>query len=165
MKRLILIALASMLCTTASTVARAQETNPQLKLPAKFPSLLLPDLVVSSVIVRKNTGGNLVSVRVTVKNTCEATAARSYVLTTFMDKADGKALFYIGNTVKVLKGGESHEQVFNVGGNNLPAGSHVSVEVDPYKEVKEDVEGNNYRKLNPNSAPFPDGPNHCKPKN
>lgn len=164
MKRLILIALMSMLCATASTVARAQETNPRLKI-TKVPSLLLPDLVVSSVIVRKNNGGNLVSVRVTVKNTCQAAAARSYVRTTIMDKADGKALFYIGNTVKVLKGGESHEQVFNVLGNNLPAGSHVSVEVDPYKEVKEDVEGNNYRKVNPNFAPFPDGPNHCKPKN
>lgn len=163
MKRLILIALTCMLCAAASTIARAQEINPQLKI-TKMPSLLLPDLVVSSVIVRKNLSGKLVSVRITVKNTCEVAAARSYVLATIMDKAGGKALFYIGNTVRALKGGESHEQLFSLSGNNLPAGSHVSVEVDPYKEVTEDVEGNNYRKVNPNGAPFPDGPNHCKPK-
>jgi hypothetical protein len=97
---------------------------------------------------------------------CEASAAESYVLAKFMDKAGGKELSYIGNTVKALKGGESQTQVFDLSGKNLPAGSHVSVEVDPYAKVREDVEGNNLRKLNPNVAPFPeDVATHCKPKN
>jgi subtilase family serine protease len=103
-------------------------------------------------------------VRVTVTNTCEA--AESYVLATFMDKAGGKELYYVGNTVKALKGGESQTQVFNLSGKNLPADGRVSVEVDPYTKVKEDVEGNNFRKLNPNVAPFPENAaTHCKPKN
>lgn len=163
MKRLMLIVLTGMLCAAASTVARAQEIDPKLKAPQKV-LVALPDLVVSSLAVGKGAGGIAASVRVTVTNTCEAAAAESYVLATFMDKAGGKTLYLVGNTVKALKGGESQTAVFDVSGKKMPAGSHVSVEVDPYKKVKEDSEGNNWSKLNPNSSPFPDGPKHCQPK-
>ncbi|HVQ36859.1 MAG TPA: CARDB domain-containing protein [Pyrinomonadaceae bacterium] len=162
MKRLMLITLTGVLCAAAFTVARAQEPNPNLK-TTKNVKVFLPDLVVSNVAIGDGAGGIAQSVRVTVTNTCEAAAASSYVLATFKDQA-GKALYYAGNTVKALKGGESQEQVFDVSGKKMPAGTNVSVEVDPYRKLKEDVEGNNYRKLNPNMAPFPDGPTHCKAK-
>lgn len=163
MKRLMLIVLTGMLCAAASTVARAQEPN---RRPAPK-EVLLPDLVVSNVAVGKGAGGIAQSVRITVTNTCGVAAKESYVLAKFMDKSGdgGKTLYYIGNTVKALKGGESHAQDFDVSNKKMPADSHVSVEVDPYKKVKEDSEGNNWSKLNPNSSPFPDGPKHCKPKN
>lgn len=165
MKRLMLIVLTGMLCAAASTVARAQETNRNSRPAPK--KVLLPDLVVSSVAVGKGAGGIAQSVRVTVTNTCGVAAKESYVLAKFMDKsgAGGKTLYYIGNTVKALKGGESHSQDFDVSNKKMPADSHVSVEVDPYKKVKEDSEINNFQKLNPNVAPFPDnGATHCKPK-
>ena len=165
MKRLILIVLTSMLCIVASTGARAQTINPRLKI-TKVPTrlMLLPDLVVSEVVVNVNPGGMVESVKITVTNTCGVAAPTSYVHATFMDKFGGKALYIIGNTVKALKGGESHEQLFNVSERKMPAYTHVSAEVDPFKTLKEDVEGNNYRKRQPNMFPFPDGPNHCKPK-
>ena len=162
MTKLMLMVLTGMLCAAASTVARAQNPNLKLNTP-KNVKVFLPDLVVSKVEIANGAGGIADSVRVTVKNTCEAASPSSYVLIRFKDK-DGQALHIVGNTVNALKGGESHEQVFNVRMKNMPAASHVFAEADPFKKLKEDVEGNNYRKLNPNMAPFPDGPTHCKPK-
>lgn len=162
MKKLMLTIFTGMLCAAASTVALAQKPNPDLK-TTKNVKVLLPDLVVSNVAIVNGAGGIVQDVKVTVKNTCEAASPLSYVLVTFRDK-DGNALHFVGNNVKALKGSESQEQIFDVRMKNMPAGSQVLAEVDPFKKLKEDVEGNNYRKLNPNMAPFPDGPTHCKPK-
>jgi hypothetical protein len=162
MKKLVLMVLTGMLCAAASTVALAQKPNPDLK-TTKNVKVFLPDLVVSDVAIGNAADGIVQNVKVTVKNTCEAAAPSSYVLLTFKNK-EGNPLHVVGNTVKALKGSESVDQVFVVSAKNMPSGSHVSVEVDPFKTLKEDVEGNNFRRLNPNMAPFPDGPTHCQPK-
>jgi hypothetical protein len=174
MRRLLLYALTGLLMFTAASAARAQGPvpvpNTQLKTkpmpPQKF-VVLLPDLVVQHVSLGKASDGMTQSVRITVANTCGVASPQSYVLATFYDKAgDGaKALYYIGNSVKPLKGGETFTQILDLGSKKMPANAHIVVEVDPYQKVKEDDEGNNYMKLNPNEAPFPsNGATHCKAK-
>lgn len=171
MRRVLLYALTGLMFTAASA-ARAQgpAPNAQLKtkpMPPQKIAVFLPDLIVKQVSLGKASDGQTQSVRVTVANTCGASAPQSYVLATFYDKAgDGaKALYIIGHEVKPLKGGESESQVLDLGSKKMPANAHVVVEVDPENKVKEDDEGNNYMKLNPNEAPFPsNGQTHCKAK-
>jgi hypothetical protein len=171
MRRLLLYALTGLMFA-ATSAARAQGPAPNTQLkrkptpPEKF-AVLLPDLVVQHVSLGKANDGMTQSVRVTVENTCGVSSPQSYVLVTFYDKAgDGaKALYYIGNSVKPLKGGETFTQILDLGSKKMPANAHVVVEVDPYQKVKEDDEGNNWQKLNPNEAPFPsNGATHCKAK-
>ncbi|MFL6231184.1 MAG: CARDB domain-containing protein [Pyrinomonadaceae bacterium] len=170
MRRLLLYALTGLTVAAAASAVRAQgpTQNPGTKMkPPERIAVLLPDLVVQQVALGKAGDGQTLSVRVTVANTCGAAAPQSYVLATFYDKAgDGaKALYYIGHEVKPLKGGETETQVLDLGAKKMPANAHVVVEVDPYKKVKEDEEGNNWMKLNPNEAPFPsNGQTHCKAK-
>ena len=92
---------------------------------------------------------------VNVVNSCrETSAASSYVLITFKESnlKDAKAIYYIGNTVKALKGNESHTQTFDVLKNKIPVSRYIYVEADPYKKVSEVSEDNNWRTVNPNGA-------------
>ena len=161
MKRLILIALTCMLCAAASTVAQAQEINPKLKVK-KVPSVLLPDLVVSGFSVGKGAAGEDILI-ITVKNTCEGAVAK-YDVTVDYKMKNGLKNYFTYFPGKGLKGGESETQKHTLAGE--PSYSQAfTVQVDKNNKVKEANEGNNWNKLNPNSSPFPDGPNHCKPKN
>ncbi len=115
-----------------------------------------PDLTVSKVDITKDRSGLFVQkITVTVMNGCrEASADASYVLVTFKqnDKKDAKAIYYVGNTVKALKGGESFAQTFDVSEKKIGVGRFVFVEADPYKKVSEASEDNNWRTLFPDSA-------------
>ena len=103
----------------------------------------------------------------TVTNACrQSEAATSYVLVTFKqnDKKDAKAIFYIGNTVKNLKGGESFTQSFDVAEKKIGVGRHVLAEADPYKKVSEASEDNNWRTLFPDGAGVMLNQTQCSPK-
>jgi len=113
-----------------------------------------PDLMVSRVEITKDRSGLFIQkIAVTVTNDCEANAAASYVLITFKqnDQRDAKAIYFVGNTVKALKGGESQRQTFDVSSEKISVGRYIYVEADPYKKVSEASEDNNWRTL------FPDG--------
>ena len=118
----------------------------------------LPDLVISDAYITKDSTGLFADkITVTVKNGCSAKSPASYVLVTFKvsNAPDAKAIYYIGNTVKPLKGGESFTQIFPVGSKKIGAGRFVFVEADPYKKVAETDETNNWRTLNPADAGKP----------
>lgn len=127
-----------------------------------------PDLIVSRVVIIKDASGLFVDkISVTVKNSCrEAEAAVSYVLVTFKqnDKKDAKSIFYIGNTVKSLKGGESNTQTFDVSEKKIGVGRYVYAEADPYKKVAEASEENNWRTLFPDGAGTVLSQGQCSPK-
>ena len=113
-----------------------------------------PDLMVSRVEITKDRSELFIQkIAVTVTNDCEANAAASYVLITFKqnDQRDAKAIYYVGNTVKALKGGESQRQTFDVSSEKISVGRYIYVEADPYKKIAEASEDNNWRTL------FPDG--------
>ena len=114
-----------------------------------------PDLIISKVAVTKDASGFYVgSITVTVSNGCQGTnAGASYVLVTFKEseRSDAKAIYYVGGSVKALKGGQSYTQTFDVAYNRIGIGRFVYIEADPYKKVAEASEENNWRTL------FPDG--------
>ena len=114
-----------------------------------------PDLTVAKVVLTRDQGGIFVDkVTVTVANGCANTVAgASYILITFKDGAqkDAKATYFVGNTVKPLRGGESQTQTFDISQQKIVFGRYVFVEADPYKKVAEASEDNNWRTL------FPDG--------
>ena len=113
-----------------------------------------PDLIVSRVEITKDDGGLFIQkIAVTVTNDCDANVAASDVLVTFKqnEQRDAKAIYYVGNTVKDLKGGASHTQTFDVADKKIGVGRYVYVEADPYKKISEASEENNWRTL------FPDG--------
>ncbi len=75
-----------------------------------------PDLMVSRVEITKDRSELFIQkIAVTVTNDCEANAAASYVLITFKqnDQRDAKAIYYVGNMVKALKGGESQKNKYS----------------------------------------------------
>jgi len=115
-----------------------------------------PDLVVRQVTIIKDSSGLFVNkIVVAVANACsKSNAGTSYVLVTFKTSAakDAKAIYYIGNTVKALKGGETSVQTFDVSEKKIGAGRYIYVEADPYKKVTEASEDNNWRTLNPKGA-------------
>ncbi|CAN5610930.1 hypothetical protein BH20ACI4_BH20ACI4_05960 [soil metagenome] len=127
-----------------------------------------PDLTVARLIITKDASGLLIQkVTVTVTNGCrEANADTSYVLVTFKqnDKKDAKAIYYIGNTVKALKGGESFSQTFDVSEKKIGVGRYVFAEADPYKKVSEASEDNNWRTLFPDGAGTVLNQTQCSPK-
>ena len=116
-------------------------------------SQIQPDLVISRVSFSKDRSGLFVNkVSVLVTNACSnSTATTSYVLLTFKGSAepDAKAIYYIGNTVKALKGGESYVQTFDVLEKKIGVSRHIYAEVDPYKKVIEASEDNNWYTVNP----------------
>lgn len=126
-------------------------------LPAAFFSAAQakPDLIVSRVEIIKDKSGLFVEkITVAVTNGCrDASAGASYILITFKENAEAgaKAIYFIGNTVKALKGGESQTQTFDIADKKIGVGRYVYVEADPYKKVSEASEDNNWRTL------FPDG--------
>ncbi len=148
--------------------ARAQKTNPKLKLPPGKISILLPDLLVESVDVMKGDDGFMQGVTIGFKNGCNTPTKAKFDLTVTIrenDKAGAKILRTDSSTFDGLGAGESHKHYFNLGGLNLPMTSFVHVEVDATGKVKEDFEGNNWMERNPNRAPFPpDGSTYCKAK-
>jgi len=127
-----------------------------------------PDLTVSKVDITKDRSGLFVQkITVTVMNGCrEASADASYVLVTFKqnDKKDAKAIYYVGNTVKALKGSESYTQTFDVSEKKIGVGRYVFAEADPYKKVSEASEDNNWRTLFPNGAGTILSQGQCSPK-
>lgn len=128
---------------------RTRPTPPPVSANAK------PDLMVTTVRLESDEKRQFVKrIAVNVTNSCrETSAAASYVLITFKEsnQKDAKAIYYIGNTVKALKGGESDTQIFDVSEKKIAYGSYVFVEADPYKKISEASEDNNWRTL------FPDG--------
>lgn len=118
-----------------------------------------PDLWVSKIEITKDDTNLFVDkIAVTVNNSCrQANADASYVLVTFKqnDKKDAKAIYYVGNTVKALKGGESFTQTFDVSQKKIGVGRYVYVEADPYKKVSEASENNNWRTLFPDAVGEP----------
>ena len=127
-----------------------------------------PDLVVRGAVITKDVSGLFIGkITVVVMNTCSATrAAPSYVLVTFKTSSapDAKAIYYIGNSVKALAGGESQVQTFDVADKKIGVGRHVFVEADPYKKVAEASEDNNWRTLFPDAGGTVLSPAQCKPK-
>jgi len=132
-----------------TTRPRPRPTPPPVSANAK------PDLMVTTARLESDASGQFVKrIAVNVTNSCrETSAAASYVLITFKEsnQKDAKAIYYIGNTVKALKGGESDTQIFDVSERKIALGSYVFAEADPYKKVSEASEDNNWRTL------FPDG--------
>jgi hypothetical protein len=125
-----------------------------------------PDFKVTDVQVTNTTDGAFIEkISITINNGCQVDAPNSYVMATFKtaDGPNGQALYYIGNTVLALKGGSSGSQTFDVKDKKLRPTLFILVEVDPYRKIVEGDENNNWRKLNPNSAPFP-AANPCEPK-
>jgi len=114
-----------------------------------------PDLVISKLILtRDGTGIFVDKISVTITNVCRNTVAgTTYVLVTFKesDQAQAKSLYFTGEAVKPLKGGESQLRVFDVSQKKIVFGRYVIAETDPYKKVAEANEDNNWRSL------FPDG--------
>lgn len=174
MKRLMLIGLAVVLCAAAST-ARAQEINPQLKIPPETlaAASVLPDLVISSVTVEPEVVGKISpTLTVTVKNICEGYAksvglnkAGWFYVVVSGDKGGKSIGWGFAMITKPLKGGESNTVTFGLPKGGVPvADVHFVVTVDKGNKVKEVNETNNWREVNPNSAPPPDGPTPCKLK-
>ena len=125
-----------------------------LSCPGTLAQSRLPDLVVSSAeIKRDGTGQMAASLTVTVSNRCSGTAGPSYVLATFKQgpTRDAKPIYFVGHAVKVLRGGKSVSNIFDLKGKNIPYGTFVLIEADPYKKVRETDKDNNWRTL------FPDG--------
>ncbi|HLM01023.1 MAG TPA: CARDB domain-containing protein [Pyrinomonadaceae bacterium] len=155
MKKFMFVGLAAFLLCISATAFRIQA---QAK----------PDLIVSRVGITKDASGLFVEkISVTVTNACRETeAATSYVLVTFRQNAqkDAKAIFYVGNTVKALRGGESHTQTFDVSQKKIGVGRHVYVEADPYKKISEASEDNNWRTLFPDGAGTLPAQARCSPK-
>jgi hypothetical protein len=145
----------------------ASNVSAQITLPKQiYKPKVWPDLRISDVQIMPTADGKFIDkITVAVQNGCSADAAASYALVTFktQDGPNGKALLYVGNTVKGLKNGESYSQTFSIGDKKIGVGSFILVEADPYKKVVEDDENNNWRKLNPNGSPFPQT-NPCQPK-
>ena len=120
---------------------------------ASAQSQVQPDLIVRRVSVTKDPTGQFVNkVTVNVGNGCmNSSAAASYVLVTFKQSSanDAKAIYYIGNTVRALKGGESHIQTFDVSEKKIGTTKFIFAEADPYKKVLEASEDNNWFTVNP----------------
>lgn len=113
-----------------------------------------PDLLVSKASLTRDKSGLFVEkITVTITNGRRDVAGASYVLVTFKENEheNVKSIYYVGNAVRALKGGESQTQTFDVLHKKIVFGRHVLIEVDPYKKVAEVSEGNNWRTL------FPDG--------
>lgn len=131
-------------------------------------SQVQPDLIVRRVSLTRDATGLFVNkVTVHVSNGCmNSTAAASYVLVTFRETAapGSKAIFYVGNTVKPLKGGESHIQTFDVSQKKIGVGRHIFAEADPYKKVAEASEDNNWFTVNPYGAATQLTQGQCSPK-
>ena len=112
-----------------------------------------PDLIVSKVtMIRDKSGIFVEKVEVTVTNGCRGSSSGpSDVLVTFKENEQpgAKAIYYVGNGVRALKGGESQTQTFNVAEKKIVFGRYVFVEADPYKKVAEASEDNNWRTLFP----------------
>ena len=118
--------------------------------------LAMPDLIVSGASLTRDKSGWFVErITVTVTNACrQPTAGASYVLVTFKenDQSGAKGIYFVGSTVKALKGGESSIQTFDVSMKKIPAETFVYIEADPYKKVAEANESNNWRTLFPDAA-------------
>ena len=127
-----------------------------------------PDLIVRGAVITKDASGLFVEkITVVVMNTCAGSrSAPSYVLVTFKtDSApNAKAIYYIGNSIKALAGGESQVQTFDVAEKKIGVGRYVFVEADPYKKVAEASEDNNWRTLFPDAGGTILTQSQCRPK-
>jgi hypothetical protein len=127
-----------------------------------------PDLIVRAASITKDAQGLFVDkITVAVSNRCQgSTAEPSYVLVTFKTSAepDAKAIYYVGNTVKALKGGQSYSQTFDVSAKKIGVGRHIYIEVDPYKKVAEASEDNNWRTMFPHGLGTMLNQWQCSPK-
>ena len=80
------------------------------------------------------------------------------------EASGSKPLYYVGNSMKALKGGESGTVTLDITAKKIGYGRHMLVEVDPYKKVAEASEDNNWRTLFPDAAGAALNPNQCSPK-
>ena len=124
-----------------------------------------PDLIISKVEITKDKSNlYLAKIIVTVKNNCrESNADASYVLITFKENSElrAKAIYFVGNKVKALKGGESQTQTFEILDKKIGFGRYVYIEADPFKKVSEASEENNWHTLFPDAAGSPINQNQC----
>lgn len=154
----------SMIIFLAVTLFAVGSVAAQPSLPGK--KRARPDFKITDVKLTNTPDGAFIEkISITVANGCQVDAPNSYVMATFKtaDGPNGQALYYVGNTVLALKGGASGSQTFDVRDKKLRPTLFILVEVDPYKKIVEGDENNNWRKLNPNSTPFPIT-NPCDPK-
>lgn len=128
-------------------------------------ALAKPDLIVSGAEIRGDASGLFVSnITVTITNGCrQSNAGPSYVLITFKqsEHAGAKSIYFVGNTVKALKGGESQSQTFDVSDKKIGLGRYVYIEADPYKKIVEANEDNNWRSLFPDRSGALTDQNQC----
>jgi hypothetical protein len=124
-------------------------------IPAVVPQTK-PDLAVTAVrVTADGTGQYFESVAVSVKNACDGTvASQSFLLLTFREteRKDSKSIYYVGNRVPRLRGGEGHTQAFGFASQKISIATHLLVEVDPYDKVSETDENNNWQTVNPNGS-------------
>lgn len=125
-----------------------------------------PDLTVSKVETTQDAQGLIEKIMVTVMNGCRASAGASYVMVTFKtsEASGSKPLYYVGNSIKALKGGESGSLTLDIKAKKIALGRHMLVEVDPYKKVAEASEDNNWRTLFPDAAGTALTPTQCLQK-
>lgn len=125
-----------------------------------------PDLITSAATITSDASGQYIqNITVTVTNVCrQAVTGSTYVQVTFKQNGQpgAKAIYFIGNIVKPLKGGESHTQKFDVADKRIEVGRYVLIEVDPYKKVTEANEENNWRTLFPDGSGSTSDPTRCE---
>ncbi|CAN5330978.1 hypothetical protein BH10ACI2_BH10ACI2_02810 [soil metagenome] len=115
-----------------------------------------PDLIVSGASVRRDASGLFIErISVTVTNACrEQAVGGTYVLVTVKEDESlgAKTIYFVGNAVKALRGGESITQTFDVSTKKIAVGTYIYIEADPYKKIAEVNEDNNWRSLFPDAA-------------
>ena len=115
-----------------------------------------PDLVISRASVISDPSGLYIEkVSASVDNACVDTrSGQSYLLVTFKTGPEpgAKSIYFIGNTVRSLAGGESDTQTFDVAAKKIGVGRYILIEADSYRKVAERNEDNNWRTLNPDGA-------------
>jgi hypothetical protein len=125
----------------------------------------LPDLIVRQVEITRDPKGLILNkIIVSVMNACgKANAGKSYVLVTFKENAspDARAIYFVGDTVRPLKGGETYALTFDVYAQKMGVQTFILIESDPYKKVAEANEENNWRTVNPVDAGTSSSPPRC----
>lgn len=154
--RLRALSVSTLLALAASTASAEQ-------LSVKYPDLLVSDLKVAQTPPGITVAGfNVVSF--TVKEGCGVQVARTYHIAITIAPAPGAAAL-MTKTVLAMPLSAGGSQKFSVAlAKGFPLNTMVRVDADSKNEIAEDVEDNNYRQLNPNTAPFPPNPaTYCKP--
>lgn len=111
-----------------------------------------PDLIVSKIVLTRDSGGIFVDkVSVTVANGCVDAAGSSHLQITFKETADSssKPLYYLVSPLRSMRGGDRQTLTFHVLEKKIVYGRHLSVEVDSFRKVDEASEENNWSTVFP----------------